>query len=90
MLFTAPVQYLQLSSQFVGLNNYVAVFTDRLMLQGLPQQHAVWIVIATPLIVIFGLLIAVLADRSRFERVAKSLIFCRWPSHSSAPASSGT
>ena len=34
-----------------------------------------WIGIATPLTVIAGLLIAVLADRSKYERVAKSLIF---------------
>jgi alpha-glucoside transport system permease protein len=64
-----------LSSQFVGLDNYVAVFTDRLMLSALRNNILFWIGIATPLTVIFGLVIAVLADRSRFERTAKSMIF---------------
>jgi alpha-glucoside transport system permease protein len=76
MLFTAPREYFAaLSAQFVGLNNYVAVFTDRLMLGALRNNIEFWIGVATPLTVIAGLLIAVLADRSRFERVAKSVIF---------------
>jgi alpha-glucoside transport system permease protein len=57
------------------LDNYVAVFTDRLMLGALRNNILFWIGIATPLTVIAGLLIAVLADRSKFERTAKSLIF---------------
>ena len=76
LLFTAPREYLAaLSTQFVGLENYVAVFTDRLMLGALRNNILFWIGIATPLTVIAGLLIAVLADRSKFERTAKSLIF---------------
>ena len=76
MLFTAPGEYFAaLSVQFVGLSNYVAVFTDRLMLGAFRNNIVFWIGIATPLTVIFGLLIAVLADRSKFERAAKSLIF---------------
>ncbi|MCX6072066.1 MAG: hypothetical protein NTU91_14635 [Chloroflexi bacterium] len=76
MLFTAPREYFAaLSTQSVGLNNYVAVFTDRLMLGALRNNILFWIGIATPLTVIAGLLIAVLADRSSFERTAKSLIF---------------
>jgi alpha-glucoside transport system permease protein len=76
MLFTAPAEYLTaVSAQFVGLSNYVAVFTDRLMLSALRNNILFWIGIATPLTVMAGLLIAVLADRSKFERVAKSLIF---------------
>jgi alpha-glucoside transport system permease protein len=76
LLFTAPRQYFAaLSTQFTGLNNYVAVLTDRLMLTALRNNILFWIGIATPLTVIAGLLIAVLADRSKFERTAKSLIF---------------
>ena len=60
---------------FVGLSNYVAVFTDRLMREAFRNNVFFWILIGTPATVAFGLLIAVLADRSRFERVAKSLIF---------------
>ena len=76
MLFTAPGEYFTaLSTQVVGWNNYIAVFTDRLMLGALRNNILFWIGIATPLTVIAGLLIAVLADRSNFERVAKSVIF---------------
>ena len=45
------------------------------MLDAFRNNILFWIGIATPLTVIAGLLIAVLADRSKFERVAKSLIF---------------
>lgn len=76
LLFTGPREYLAtLSTQFVGLDNYVAVFTDRLMLEAFRNNIVFWIGVATPLTVIAGLLIAVLADRSNFERTAKSLIF---------------
>jgi alpha-glucoside transport system permease protein len=76
MLFTAPGQYFTaLSGQFVGLSNYIAVFTDRLMLEALRNNILFWVGLTTPLTVIAGLLIAVLADRSSFERTAKSLIF---------------
>jgi alpha-glucoside transport system permease protein len=44
-------------------------------LEALRNNLLFWILIATPLTVISGLLIAVLADRSDWERTAKSLIF---------------
>jgi len=76
MVFTNPSEYFTaLAAQYVGFSNYVAVFTDRLMLSALRNNILFWIGIATPLTVIAGLLVAVLADRSKFERVAKSLIF---------------
>ena len=76
LLFRSPVEYFAaLSTEFAGLDNYRAVFTDRLMLGALSNNILFWIGIATPLTVIAGLLIAVLADRSKFERTAKSLIF---------------
>lgn len=59
---------------FVGLRNYVAVFTDRLMLEAF-RNNIMWIIFGATLSVLFGLLIAVLADRSRGEKLAKSLIF---------------
>lgn len=59
---------------FVGLGNYVAMFTERLLQESL-RNNLMWIVFGSTLSVGFGLLVAVLADRSRFERVAKSLIF---------------
>jgi alpha-glucoside transport system permease protein len=76
MLFTAPGEYFRaLATQFVGLQNYADIFTNRLMLGAFRNNILFWIGIATPLTVITGLLVAVLADRSKFERTAKSLIF---------------
>jgi alpha-glucoside transport system permease protein len=76
MAFTNPGEYFTaVAAQFVGFSNYVAVFTDRLMLSALRNNILFWIGIATPLTVVAGLLVAILADRSKFERVAKSLIF---------------
>jgi len=59
---------------FVGLANYVAIFSERFMLEAF-RNNLLWIVFGASLSVIFGLLIAVLADRSNFEALAKSLIF---------------
>jgi alpha-glucoside transport system permease protein len=62
------------SDGFVGLDNYFAVFTERLMLEAF-RNNLMWIIFGSTLSVTFGLIIAVLADRSRFEKLAKSLIF---------------
>ena len=57
-----------------GLDNYVYAFTDPAMVESL-RNNALWLFFGTAFIVGAGLLIAILADRSRFEVVAKSLIF---------------
>lgn len=62
------------AANFVGLQNYVAAFTERLMLEAF-RNNLMWIVFGSTFSILFGLLVAVLADRSRFERVAKSFIF---------------
>lgn len=62
------------SSQFVGLGNYLAIFTNRTMFTAF-RNNVLWIIFGSTLSIIFGLLVAVLADRSRFETAAKSLIF---------------
>lgn len=62
------------SDGFVGLDNYAAVFTERLMIEAF-RNNLMWILFGSTLSVAFGLLIAVLADRSRFEKFAKSMIF---------------
>lgn len=59
---------------FVGFANYLQIFTDRVMLQAL-QNTLLWVIFGTIACVSFGLLIAVLADRSSFEKLAKLLIF---------------
>jgi len=62
------------SDAFVGLSNYAAVFTEQLMLQSF-RNNVMWIIFGSTFSVLFGLLVAVLADRSSFEKLAKSLIF---------------
>ncbi|MBC8163195.1 MAG: sugar ABC transporter permease [Roseiflexaceae bacterium] len=62
------------SQTFVGLQNYVATFTDRQMQLSF-RNNVIWLVLGTALSVGLGLLIAVLADRSKFETLAKALIF---------------
>jgi alpha-glucoside transport system permease protein len=59
---------------FVGLQNYVAVFTDRDMFVAF-RNNVMWIAFGATLSVVLGLLVAILADRSRFERLAKTLVF---------------
>jgi alpha-glucoside transport system permease protein len=62
------------SVDFVGLQNYIFAFTDRTMLESF-RNNLLWMFFGTSGCVVFGLAIAVLADRSKFETVAKALIF---------------
>lgn len=62
------------SDSFVGLSNYVAVFTQDLMQEAL-RNNLMWIIFGSTFSVAFGLVIAVFADRSGFEKIAKSFIF---------------
>jgi alpha-glucoside transport system permease protein len=61
-------------ASFVGLDNYKAIFTERLMREAF-RNNILWIIFGSTFSVAFGLIVAVLADRSRWERVAKSLVF---------------
>jgi alpha-glucoside transport system permease protein len=62
------------SVNFVGLQNYFDVFTNPAMLTVF-RNNLLWMIFGTTFTVSLGLLIAVLADRSRFETFAKALIF---------------
>jgi alpha-glucoside transport system permease protein len=62
------------SDAFVGLGNYVAIFTERLLQEAI-RNNVMWLIFGSTFSVALGLLVAVLADRSRFERVSKSLVF---------------
>lgn len=62
------------SFNFVGFNNFIYAFTDRIMLEAF-GNNLLWLVFGTSFSVGIGLLIAVLADRSRFESVYKAFIF---------------
>lgn len=59
---------------FVGLANYVNIFTSDSTLAAL-RNNLLWIVVFTVATVGLGLLIAVLTDRLRYEAAAKAVIF---------------
>ncbi|MBN9345484.1 MAG: sugar ABC transporter permease [Devosia sp.] len=61
-------------SVFVGLANYVTLFTEPFMLVTF-RNNLLWLIFGAGLTVAFGLLIAALADRSRHEKLVKSVIF---------------
>lgn len=62
------------STQFVGLANYFYAFTNSTMLESF-VNNLLWLVVGTSATVFLGLIIAVLADRSRWEAAFKALIF---------------
>ncbi|HZD55384.1 MAG TPA: sugar ABC transporter permease, partial [Anaerolineales bacterium] len=62
------------STQYVGLQNYIYVFTDSQSLNAM-RNNIYWLVLLTGLTVTFGLGFAVLFDRVSYESVAKALIF---------------
>jgi alpha-glucoside transport system permease protein len=74
-IFKTPGKFIStFTDGFVGLRNYVDIFTQRDM-QITFRNNLLWIAFGASAAVIFGLLVAVLADRSKFERTAKALIF---------------
>ncbi len=64
----------KLSNNFIAFENYKYIFTNKAMLIAM-RNNLLWLFLGTGLCVIFGLTIALLTDRSKIERVAKSLIF---------------
>jgi alpha-glucoside transport system permease protein len=64
----------QLGTKWVGLSNYAWFFSDSGTLSAL-KNNLIWVIGLTILTVGFGLLIAVLVDRVRYESIAKSVIF---------------
>lgn len=62
------------SSEFVGLSNYVHVFTEEDTQVAL-LNNLLWVFAFTGATVVLGLIIAVLTDRVRYEVAAKALIF---------------
>jgi alpha-glucoside transport system permease protein len=64
----------QYSVAYVGLKNFAYVFTNPAMLTVF-RNNLLWVVFGTAFTVSAGLIVAVLADRSRFEVAAKGFIF---------------
>lgn len=60
--------------RYIGLQNYIFALTDRIMLEAF-RNNLLWMTFGTLFCVGLGLIIAVLADRSRFESVYKAIIF---------------
>ena len=60
--------------EFVGLDNYVYSFSNPDMVTAI-RNNVLWLVFGTLFSTGMGLAIAVLVDRSRLDRVAKTLIF---------------
>ncbi len=64
----------EIGVKWIGFDNYIFAFTDRIMLETF-RNNLLWMIVGTFFSVGLGLLVAVLADRSRFEAVYKSIIF---------------
>jgi alpha-glucoside transport system permease protein len=61
-------------TEFVGLQNYLNVFTVDINVRAW-SNNLLWMIFGTTMVVVLATLIAILADRSGFESTAKSLIF---------------
>lgn len=59
---------------YVGLANWKYVFTNPVMLSAL-RNNVLWVVVFTLFTVGFGLVLAVMLDRVRYEKILKSVIF---------------
>ena len=62
------------STEFVGLDNYRYIFSDRNVLISI-RNNGLWLVFLTLLTVVFGLMFAIMFDKVRYEAAAKALIF---------------
>ncbi len=72
---TLVLSFMDKSSQhFVGLENYKYVFKDQTTLNSM-KNTVIWLVFGTAFSVLFGLTIAILAERSHIEKLAKTLVF---------------
>jgi alpha-glucoside transport system permease protein len=61
-------------ANFVGIKNYEYIFTNADVLDVL-KNNVLWLILFTGLTVGFGLVIAILVDRVKYESTAKSIIF---------------
>lgn len=69
------------AQKWVGLGNYIRLFTNDLMFLDLQNfrgaiiNTSIWLILLPFGSVMFGLLVAVLADKVRYEAIIKSIIF---------------
>ena len=62
------------ASRFVGLTNYIYAFTNPAMLNAF-RNNLVWLLLYPTITLIIALIIAVLADRVKYENVVKAVVF---------------
>jgi alpha-glucoside transport system permease protein len=62
------------SREFINFDNYTWLFTDDAVRIAF-RNNILWLIVVPFFSVLFGLLVAVLADHVRWEKLAKSLIF---------------
>jgi alpha-glucoside transport system permease protein len=74
-LGTIQISLLDRAGNFVGLANYATVFNDSGVIIAIRNNFLYWLVLYTVFVLVFGVLLAVLADRVRYETLLKSLIF---------------
>src|SRR3954453_15073165 len=60
--------------RFVGLDNYIALFQTPSFV-GSIVNNILWIVFYTAFVIVFGLIIAVIAMRVRYESIIKAIVF---------------
>ena len=74
-LFTFYLSFLgKRSHTFVGLKNYVYIFTSEDMLIAF-RNNALWLIFFVLFSISIGLILAVLLDRVRYESFVKSIVF---------------
>jgi len=61
-------------AEYIGWENYVTAFTNP-QFQAVLRNTALWVLLVPLLSTFIGLVYAVVVDRTRFERVAKTLVF---------------
>ncbi len=70
-------------TRFIGLDNYTRLFTQDPYFfntstfppTGTAVNNVIWLFVFTSLVILLGLLIAVLADKVRYEAIVKAVIF---------------
>jgi alpha-glucoside transport system permease protein len=71
---TSIAAFADASGDFIGLDNFVWMFTQREALQTLGNT-VVWVILVPLLSTVIGLAYAVFIDKSRGERIFKALVF---------------
>jgi alpha-glucoside transport system permease protein len=61
-------------SSFVGVHNYVAMFTDSATFTAI-KNNVIWVVVAPAVITVLGLIFAVMTERIRWAAAFKMIVF---------------